>query len=461
MVKFYILLAGLAAASVQAAPLERRIAQSISAATQKWEQACRAAGGGERCNPTSVTAFSTLLAGADVCGQQDSGDAMIDLAKQLGNDAEMIRLTQIFVQQPRNTPNSIATPYCQKAPKNAELAGLFQCQFVGANQQKFNGGATLGEPGTIPFGLNAPLNPLGSCPANPSGPIADGSQLVDQVQSPGQGDSGSQQPAPAPPASTSTVAASTTSPPATSATQAPPTQTTSTGGGNGGLALANGQAAQKLNAKFATLTETSTCSAGEIACVGTSFAQCVEGKFATIPCGSGLICAALPLVNSPGTSVTCTTQADAEDRIARTGATGGVTGSGATDDTGANAPAATIATVEPPASSTVVAAPTATAAPSTGAGGFKLANGQAAQALNKKFAGLTADSACQAGENACVDDGFAQCVGGKFVVTGCAGGLICAALPLVNSPGTSITCTTQADALARIQATGATGGISG
>ena len=32
-------------------------------------------------------------------------------------------------------------------------------------------------------------------------------------------------------------------------------------------------------------------------------------------------CAALPLVNSPGTSITCTTQADLDARIAATGAT--------------------------------------------------------------------------------------------------------------------------------------------
>jgi hypothetical protein len=66
-----------------------------------------------------------------------------------------------------------------------------------------------------------------------------------------------------------------------------------------------------------------------------------------------------------------------------------------------------------------------------------------------------------AGENACVNGSFAQCVGGKFVNVGCGASLTCAALPLVNKPGTSITCTTTADALARIQATGATGGITG
>lgn len=35
---------------------------------------------------------------------------------------------------------------------------------------------------------------------------------------------------------------------------------------------------------------------------------------------------------------------------------------------------------------------------------------------------------------------------GKFTPTPCSGGLSCQALPLVNSPGTSIACTSDADA---------------
>ncbi|KAI0666277.1 hypothetical protein C8Q78DRAFT_984588 [Trametes maxima] len=87
---------------------------------------------------------------------------------------------------------------------------------------------------------------------------------------------------------------------------------------------------------------------------------------------------------------------------------------------------------------------------------FTLQNGKDAIALNQKFTTLNANSPCQAGENACVDSKFAQCVNGKFVTTACAGGLVCAALPLVNSAGTSITCATAADRDARIAATGAT-----
>lgn len=67
---------------------------------------------------------------------------------------------------------------------------------------------------------------------------------------------------------------------------------------------------------------------------------------------------------------------------------------------------------------------------------FTLANGQAAQALNAKFATLTAGSPCTSGENACINGAFAQCVYGAFVTVPCSGGLTCVALPLVNSPGT-------------------------
>jgi len=89
---------------------------------------------------------------------------------------------------------------------------------------------------------------------------------------------------------------------------------------------------------------------------------------------------------------------------------------------------------------------------------FTKQNGQDAIALNNKFAGLSESSSCTAGETACVGSKFAQCAGGKFVTVACASGEICAALPLVNSAGTSITCTTASDRDARIQATGAQGG---
>ncbi|KAG2109615.1 uncharacterized protein F5147DRAFT_635006 [Suillus discolor] len=106
---------------------------------------------------------------------------------------------------------------------------------------------------------------------------------------------------------------------------------------------------------------------------------------------------------------------------------------------------------------TLVLSSFATALPSLKrrGGSFVLQNGIDAINLNNQFQSLTASSPCTSG-NACVNGEFAQCVNGQYVLTSCGSGLTCAALPLVNSAGTSITCTTQADLNSRIAATGAT-----
>ncbi|KAJ3562585.1 hypothetical protein NP233_g9478 [Leucocoprinus birnbaumii] len=85
-----------------AVPLEKRINQNTIDSKTLWEAACSKAGGDPQCNIIAVKAAATLLANAGPCDQQDSADAMIDLAKTLNNDPEMIRLAQLFVQQPRN-----------------------------------------------------------------------------------------------------------------------------------------------------------------------------------------------------------------------------------------------------------------------------------------------------------------------------------------------------------------------
>jgi hypothetical protein len=199
MIRASCLLLALVASSATGMPLTKRIAQVISASTTKWEAACNAAGGGEQCNPVAVAAFSTLLAAAGPCDQQNAADNMINLAHSLNSDPTMIQFTQIFVQQPRNTPSSLSVPYCQQAPNNTELTGLFQCQYKGANPTTFVGNVPVGQPGTIPFGQSAALSPPGSCPANPTGPIDDGTQLTDITSDPGlQNAKGAAPPASAP-----------------------------------------------------------------------------------------------------------------------------------------------------------------------------------------------------------------------------------------------------------------------
>lgn len=338
-----------------AVPLERRIAQNTPDSKAPWEAACDAAGGGADCNKIAVTAAGTLLAAAGPCEQQDSADAMIDLAKKLNNDSEMIRLAQIFVQQPRNAPDSLQVPYCQVAPKNAELDGLFHCQFAGSKFPTFSGDQS----GNIPLGLSAPLNPAGSCPAKPDGPVPDGEQLNTLVHDPGVGGPGANSAgsaagadgvagvasgaiaggadgsangddgvAGATAADAGGVAGASSASSASSVTASAGARNGAVGGSAGSSSYTpsvrassdfkkqNGLDAQLLNQKFANWTANSSCTDGANGCIGDAFAQCVGGKFITTPCGSGLTCAALPLVNSKGTSVTCTTAADRDARIA-------------------------------------------------------------------------------------------------------------------------------------------------
>ena len=198
------------------------------------------------------------------------------------------------------------------------------------------------------------MNPPGSCPANPNGPIPDGQQLVDITQNPGSGGGGNSSGGggggggnSSRPVSTGNQGGSTkiSTPAAKNPT---PTSTPNPPNPQGGdFKLQNGKDAQKLNAQFSQLTADSSCTGqsslfqpcnyhrfidsrvdGQNACVSGKFAQCAGGKFSTTSCSGNLVCAALPLVNSPGTSITCTTQQDALTRIANTGAQGGLTGSG-------------------------------------------------------------------------------------------------------------------------------------
>ncbi|KIJ68783.1 hypothetical protein HYDPIDRAFT_147368 [Hydnomerulius pinastri MD-312] len=107
--------------------------------------------------------------------------------------------------------------------------------------------------------------------------------------------------------------------------------------------LQNGIDAINLNNQFQTLTPTSPCTSGD-ACVNNEFAQCVNGQYVLQACNTGLICAALPLVNSAGTSITCTTQSDVNARIAATGATANSTTTASTTASGTPTPTSTTTT---------------------------------------------------------------------------------------------------------------------
>ncbi|KAI9202802.1 uncharacterized protein BJ171DRAFT_425989, partial [Polychytrium aggregatum] len=83
-------------------------------------------------------------------------------------------------------------------------------------------------------------------------------------------------------------------------------------------------------------------------------------------------------------------------------------------------------------------------------GNFRRNNGILAQQLDSAKAQNTQ---CKAGDTVfCAGDQLGQCVGTQLFKTSCSSGLKCQVLPLVNKPGTSVACTTDADKTARIQA---------
>jgi hypothetical protein len=120
------------------------------------------------------------------------------------------------------------------------------------------------------------------------------------------------------------AAAAVTAPPAAAATPAAAANNGAAAGGAaaaGGFQLKNGQDAIANNKKFATIKAGDACTDTEPGCAGDQFAQCVGGKIVVQPCAGGTVCRSLPLVNKAGTSASCDTAADADARIAATGAT--------------------------------------------------------------------------------------------------------------------------------------------
>ncbi|KAL7284002.1 hypothetical protein ACG7TL_001275 [Trametes sanguinea] len=98
--------------------------------------------------------------------------------------------------------------------------------------------------------------------------------------------------------------------------------------------LQNGKDAQVLNAEFAKLNASDSCDAGEVACLGASVAQCVNGTWKAEACPKSLFCFALPSVREEGTVISCTSNTTALSVISASGATGGIAANSTDDSVG-------------------------------------------------------------------------------------------------------------------------------
>ncbi|KAI9224139.1 hypothetical protein BC828DRAFT_160376 [Blastocladiella britannica] len=239
----------------------------------------------------------------------------------------------------------------------------------------------------------------------------------------------------------------------------------------GGFQAQNKALAAKLDGQKAGLKIGSPCPAdlsgeGQTLCAGNQLARC-NGGVVTGPlqsCAATLNCQVLPLVNKPGISVTCDTDAD---KVARIGAgAGAATGAGAANDGAAagNGQADKKQGKKQQGKKQQgkkqggAAAPP-TAPPAAGNGNvadFRTLNKQDAARLDAAKAGTQVGDACPAGfaegSVVCAGDKLAFCLGGKVAqAQSCAASLKCQVLPLVNKRGTSVTCDTDADKEARIR----------
>lgn len=88
--------------------------------------------------------------------------------------------------------------------------------------------------------------------------------------------------------------------------------------------LQNAQSAQALNAEFASLSRTDSCTSGQLACIKGSVAECRGATWRLERCSEDEKCFALPSVRTNGTFITCTSEASALSIIKACGGIGGL-----------------------------------------------------------------------------------------------------------------------------------------
>ncbi|KAJ7255275.1 hypothetical protein C8J57DRAFT_605348 [Mycena rebaudengoi] len=84
-----------------------------------------------------------------------------------------------------------------------------------------------------------------------------------------------------------------------------------------------------------------------------------------------------------------------------------------------------------------------------------------AQFMNKQFANMADTDSCSGNVTACIAGAYAACVSDVWVLTPCAGDLVCASMPLTSSSGTVLSCDTLDDISQRFALAGIDSGLGG
>ncbi|KAJ7698655.1 hypothetical protein B0H17DRAFT_898127, partial [Mycena rosella] len=88
-----------------------------------------------------------------------------------------------------------------------------------------------------------------------------------------------------------------------------------------------------------------------------------------------------------------------------------------------------------------------------------LENAITARFMNQQFAGIAATDACTGNTTACVAGSFAMCISDAWVLTPCASGLVCAAVPQSSTLGTVLSCDSLDDVAQRFAVAGVDSGL--
>ncbi|KAH6585401.1 hypothetical protein BASA61_006865 [Batrachochytrium salamandrivorans] len=253
------------------------------------------------CATASGASISTILANAGTCDQQDAADNFINLANQGVTDpdkkARFIALAQMFLAHERNSVPDPCSKICPRPPVNPQLLNIFPAQDPACTN-----------PPAIPDDQAAAIAAAGSSTPKPEsdnkGDGDDQSQKDNQEKNKNQkankgkkGKKGGK---------------------GKKGKKGGKGGKTADNKGNGKTESSNFQCENGKLAQSADLSRSAggSCTDGETICLSNGdFGQCDNGALVATTCGATLSCQVLPLLKKAGTSATCSTDSDREDRI--------------------------------------------------------------------------------------------------------------------------------------------------
>ncbi|KAH9244093.1 hypothetical protein BASA81_018536 [Batrachochytrium salamandrivorans] len=290
------------------------------------------------CATASGASISTILANAGTCDQQDAADNFINLANQGVTDpdkkARFIALAQMFLAHERNSVPDPCSKICPRPPVNPQLLNIFPAQDPACTNPPAipddqaaaiaAAGSSTPKPESDNKGDDQTNCSNGSTPNKRSRKGRKGKKGGDEACAPtGNGNAGDDQSQKDNQEKNKNQKAN-KGKKGKKGGKGKKGKKGGKGGktadnkGNGKTESSNFQCENGKLAQSADLSRSAggSCTDGETICLSNGdFGQCDNGALVATTCGATLSCQVLPLLKKAGTSATCSTDSDREDRI--------------------------------------------------------------------------------------------------------------------------------------------------